>query len=154
MNYIKLNRQPLQHTLHIEAQLWLVLPRNWFLLTIKIVAIKYYNIEFNLYAIVGPRTNHLPRMLEGDRPPRSLTISSSCSLPSKQRPLLFTLTSELALLLVARGESETLIVLLLVGPDLTLYIDDAGIFVINGRRLPGMLLLISCSKNSNQKSDE
>lgn len=93
-------------------------------------------------------------MLEGDRPPRSLPISSSSSLPSKQRPLLFTLTSELALLLVPRGESETLIVLLRVGPDLTLYIDDAGIFVINGRRLPGMLLLISCCKNLNQKNNK
>lgn len=54
-----------------------------------------------------------------------------------------TLTSELALLLVARGESETLTVLLRVGPDLTLYIEDAGIFVIRGRRLPGMLRLMS-----------
>lgn len=56
---------------------------------------------------------------------------------------MFTLTSELALLLVARGESETLIALLRPGPDLTLYIEDAGIFVINGRKLPGMLRLIS-----------
>lgn len=55
-----------------------------------------------------------------------------------------TLCSELALLLVARGESETLTVLLLfTGPDLTLYIEDAGIFVINGRKLPGLLRLIS-----------
>jgi hypothetical protein len=67
---------------------------------------------------------------------------------------LFTLTSELALLLVARGESETLIALLRAGPDLTLYIEDAGIFVINGRKLPGMLRLISCSGgNLNQKDD-
>lgn len=58
-------------------------------------------------------------------------------------PLLLTLSSELALLLVARGESETLIVLPRVGPDLTLYIDDAGIFIINGRKLLGMLRLIS-----------
>lgn len=58
-------------------------------------------------------------------------------------PLLLTLSSELALLLVARGESETLIVLLRAGPDLTLYIEDAGIFVINGLRLPGILRLIS-----------
>jgi hypothetical protein len=58
--------------------------------------------------------------------------------------LLFTLISELALLLVvASGESDILTALLLVGPDLTLYIDDAGIFVINGRRLPGILRLIS-----------
>lgn len=82
-------------------------------------------------------------MLRGDRPPRSLPISSSISCVSKQRPLLFTLISELALLLVARGESETLIVRLRDGPDLTLYIEEAGIFVINGRKLPGMLLLIS-----------
>ncbi|KAE8681234.1 hypothetical protein F3Y22_tig00111336pilonHSYRG00030 [Hibiscus syriacus] len=27
------------------------------------------------------------------------------------------------------------------------YIDDAGIFVINGRKLPGMLRLISCSRH-------
>lgn len=67
---------------------------------------------------------------------------------------MFTLTSELALLLVARGESETLIALLRPGPDLTLYIEDAGIFVINGRKLPGMLRLISCSRgNSYQKND-
>lgn len=48
------------------------------------------------------------------------------------------------MLLVARGESETLIVRLLVGPaGLTLYIDDAGIFVINGLKLPGTVRLIS-----------
>lgn len=48
------------------------------------------------------------------------------------------------MLLVARGESETLTVLLRVGPDpdLTLYIEDAGMFVINGRRLPGIVCLI------------
>lgn len=54
-----------------------------------------------------------------------------------------TLISELALLLVARGESETLTVRLRDGPDRTLYIEEAGIFVINGRKLPGMLRLIS-----------
>ena len=47
-----------------------------------------------------------------------------------------TLGSELVMLLVARGEPETLAVLLFVGPDLTLYIEEAGIFVISGRRLP------------------
>lgn len=47
-----------------------------------------------------------------------------------------TLGSELELLLVARGESETLIVVLFVDPDLTLYIEEAGMFVIRGRRLP------------------
>nr|GME13521.1 ATP binding protein [Ipomoea batatas] len=57
------------------------------------------------------------------------------------RALLLTLNSELALLLVARGESETLTVLLLLGPDLTLYIDDAGMLVINGRRFPGIVVL-------------
>lgn len=88
---------------------------------------------------------HLAHMMRGDRPPLSLPISSSISLASKQRPLLLTLISELALLLVARGESETLTVLLRDGPDRTLYIEEAGIFVINGRRLPGMLRLISCS---------
>lgn len=91
--------------------------------------------------------DHLPRTLEGDLIPLSLLISSSTSFPSAQRALLLTLTSELALLLVASGESETLTVLLLGGPDLTLYIDDAGILVINGRRLPGMLRLISCSRS-------
>lgn len=88
--------------------------------------------------------HHLPRTLEGDLGPLSLLTSSSNSLPSTtQKPLLLTLNSELALLLVARGESETLIVLLRVGPDRTLYIDDAGIFVINGLKLPGMCRLIS-----------
>lgn len=91
--------------------------------------------------------HHLPRTLEGDLGPLSLLTSSSNSLPSTtQKPLLLTLNSELALLLVARGESETLIVLLRVGPDRTLYIDDAGIFVINGLKLPGMCRLISCSR--------
>lgn len=47
------------------------------------------------------------------------------------------------MLLVARGESETLAVRLPAGPDLTLYMEDAGIFVINGRKLPGMLRLMS-----------
>lgn len=61
-----------------------------------------------------------------------------------QIPLLFTLMSELALLLVASGESEMLVVFLL-GPDLTLYIDDAGMFVIRGLRLPGIVRLISCT---------
>lgn len=61
-----------------------------------------------------------------------------------QIPLLFTLISELALLLVASGESEMLVVFLL-GPDLTLYIDDAGMFVIRGLRLPGIVRLISCT---------
>lgn len=86
--------------------------------------------------------SYLPCTLGGDRPPLSLPISSSTS---KQRPLLLTLTSELALLLVARGESETLTVRLRAGPDpdLTLYIDDAGMFVINGLKLPGMVRLIS-----------
>lgn len=95
--------------------------------------------------------HYLPRTLAGDRPPLSLPLSST-SLPSKQMPLLFTLTSELALLLVARGESETLTVLLRAGPDLTLYIEDAGIFVIKGRKLPGMLRLMSCSKQLNQEN--
>lgn len=75
--------------------------------------------------------------------PLSLLISSSTSFPFPHRPLLLTLISELALLLVARGESETLTVLFRVGPDRTLYIEDAGIFVINGLKLPGMLRLIS-----------
>lgn len=81
-------------------------------------------------------------MLAGDRIPLSLLTSSSISGPSRQRALLLTLTSELALLLVASGESETLTVLL-GGPDLTLYMEDAGIFVIRGLRLPGIVRLIS-----------
>jgi len=48
------------------------------------------------------------------------------------------------LLLVASGEeSETFIGLPRVCPDLTLYIDDAGIFVISGLRFPGIVLRIS-----------
>ena len=58
--------------------------------------------------------------------------------------LLLTLCSELVVLLVVRGEPEALTVLLLVEPDLTLYTDDAGMFAINGLRLLGILLLISC----------
>ena len=50
----------------------------------------------------------------------------------------------------ASGESETLIVLLRVVPDLTLYIKDAGIFVINDLKLPGMLHLISCKLKSGK----
>lgn len=92
-------------------------------------------------------THPLIRAFLGDRPHLSMPISSSSSLPSKHSPLLLTLTSELALLLVARGESETLTVLVRVlCPDLTLYIEDAGIFVIRGLKLPGMLRLISCSR--------
>lgn len=52
------------------------------------------------------------------------------------------LCSELALLLVPIGEPETLTDLLLVDPDLALY-TDGGMFVINGRKLLGMLRLIS-----------
>lgn len=73
--------------------------------------------------------------------------SSSNSLPCPA--WLLTLNSELALLLVARGESETLAVLLPGGPDLTLYMDEAGIFVINGRKLPGILRLISYTSEIN-----
>ncbi|GFY83767.1 proline-rich family protein [Actinidia rufa] len=58
------------------------------------------------------------------------------------------LGSELALLLVARGESEPLAVVLLLEPDPTLYTEEAGAFVIRGCRLPGMLCLISCSKKA------
>jgi len=63
--------------------------------------------------------------------------------------LLFTLRSELALL-VARGESETLAVRLPVGPDLTLYMEDAGILVISGRKFPGILRLISYTKEQKR----
>lgn len=47
------------------------------------------------------------------------------------------------MLLVASGESDTFIGLPRVCPDLTLYIDDAGMFVISGLRFPGMVLRIS-----------
>jgi hypothetical protein len=106
---------------------------------------KTHRLDLEMEFITGmfDSEHHLPR--RGDRPPLSLPISSSSSIPSKQRPLLLILTSELALLLVARGESETLTVLLLAGPDLTLYIEDAGILVIKGRKLPGMVRLMSCS---------
>ena len=85
--------------------------------------------------------------------PRSLGRSSSNSLPcpSNAGLWLLTLRSELALLLVARGESETLAVLLPAGPDLTLYIDDAGTFVINGRKFPGILRLISYMRELKYK---
>lgn len=89
--------------------------------------------------------HHLPCKLAGDLQPLSLPASSSFSLASKQMPLLLqTLISELALLLVASGESVTFIGLPRVCPDLTLYIDDAGMFVISGLRFPGMVLRISC----------
>lgn len=57
--------------------------------------------------------------------------------------MLLTLGSELALLHVARGESIAPVVLLFVGLILTLYPEEAGTFVRTGRRLPGMLRLIS-----------
>lgn len=53
---------------------------------------------------------------------------------------MLTLGSELALLLVARGESVTLTVLLFMDPDLTLYMEEAGMFVISGRKLPELML--------------
>ena len=56
------------------------------------------------------------------------------------------------MLLVANGESETLAVLLPVGPDLILYIEDAGIFVINGRKFPGILRLISYNRESKRET--
>jgi hypothetical protein len=71
------------------------------------------------------------------------------SMPSKHIRLLLTLGSELALLLVARGESETLIGLPLVDPDRALCTDDAGMFVIRGRKLFGMLLRMSCVQTSH-----
>lgn len=52
-----------------------------------------------------------------------------------QNVVLLTLCSELAVLHVVIGESDILRVLVLAGPDLTLYKEDAGIFVIFGRKL-------------------
>ncbi|CAL9187928.1 unnamed protein product [Musa hybrid cultivar] len=75
-------------------------------------------------------------------PPFSLVRSSSISFPSRQLVLLLTLCSELAVLLVARGESETPTVLLLVGPDLT-YTDKAGTFVMDGQYITICLNAIS-----------
>ncbi|KAL8102831.1 hypothetical protein AgCh_027375 [Apium graveolens] len=69
---------------------------------------------------------HLPLTLAGNGTPLLLLKSSSNSLVYTHRALLLKLTSELALLLVARGESETLAVLLLgAGPDITLYMEEA-----------------------------
>ncbi|KAK9215215.1 hypothetical protein WN944_007219 [Citrus x changshan-huyou] len=77
---------------------------------------------------------------------------SSSSLPSKIKELLLALGSELALLLVARGESVTLTVLLFVDPDLTLYMEEAGMFVISGRKLPELMLrLISYIKKKKNE---
>lgn len=62
-----------------------------------------------------------------------------------------TLGSELALLLVARGESVTLTVLLFVDPDLTLYMEEAGMFVISGRKLPELMLRLISYIQKNKK---
>ena len=96
-------------------------------------------------------TFYLPRTLAGEWPPLSLAISSSSSILSKHSPLLFTLTSELALLLVACGEPDMLIVRLRCDPDRTLYIEDAGIFVISGRKFPGIVRLISCVQGKSER---
>lgn len=56
---------------------------------------------------------------------------------------MLTLCSELALLLVATGESEILAGLLLLTPDLTLYREDVGMLVMRGRKLLGVLRRIS-----------
>lgn len=86
---------------------------------------------------------YLPGWL-ADQFPCSLRASlTSASLPSKQVNALLTLGSELALLLVARGESELLVALFFVPPDLILYIEETGILVTTGRRLPCMLRLMS-----------
>lgn len=91
-----------------------------------------------------PCGGHLAMKTAGEHlPPFSLVRSSSISFPSRQIVLLLTLCSELAVLLVARGESETPTVLLLVGPDLT-YTDKAGTFVLDDLKLLGTLRLISC----------
>lgn len=55
--------------------------------------------------------------------------SSSGSLASKLRIVLWALNTELALLLVARGESDTLVDLLLAAPDFV-----AGALVFSGRK--------------------
>lgn len=91
---------------------------------------------------------YLPHMLDGFCMALSLLWSSSRSIMSSVRPLLPILISELALLLVVvRGESEIPMDLPRVGAmpdaDRTLYIEDAGMFFISGRRFPGMLLRIS-----------
>lgn len=99
---------------------------------------------FNSKNVTLPCGGHLAMKTAGEHlPPFSLVRSSSISFPSRQIVLLLTLCSELAVLLVARGESETPTVLLLVGPDLT-YTDKAGTFVMDGLELLGTLRLISC----------
>lgn len=63
--------------------------------------------------------------------------------------LLLTLGSELVVLLVASGESEALTVLLFEElPDLTLYIEEAGMLVTRGRILPWKLRLMSCGRET------
>ena len=92
---------------------------------------------------------HIPCWLAGEKFPLSNPKSlCSISLPSRQGELFLRLGSELALLLVARGESVALIDLLFAVPDLTLYIEEAGMFVTSGRRLPWTLRLISCVRKT------
>lgn len=125
----------------IQAEFWSVLPgngsSNFHSLIMEIIGRKICRLVIKFIFL------HLPRMLAGDLTTLSLLTSSSISLASAHSALLLTLTSELALLLVARGESETLSVLLLVDPDLTLYIEEAGMLVIRGRRFPGIVRRIS-----------
>lgn len=85
--------------------------------------------------VLESTNRYLPCKLERILLP--LLTSSYAPGPSTHRALLLTLISELALLLVASGESETLKVLLLFAPDL---MEDAG---ISERRLPGTVRLIS-----------
>lgn len=59
------------------------------------------------------------------------------------REFLSTLTSELVRLIVAIRVSDDTLPAFLLGPDLTLFVDDAGFLVIGGCVLPGTLRLIS-----------
>lgn len=95
---------------------------------------------------------HIPCWLADEEFPLSNPKSlSSISLPSRQGELFLRLGSELALLLVARGDSVALTVLLFAAPDLTLYIEEAGMFITSGRRLPWTLCLISCVRKTQRQ---
>lgn len=65
--------------------------------------------------------------------------------------LLFILGSELALLLVARGESETLPVLFFVELDRILFAEEAETRVRTGRKVPLTLRLISMCRRAISK---
>lgn len=136
------------------------LPNKWYIKVLQCHAIPASlemgcSLIIMLVELLHAEMGHLQLCwLTGEEFPLSLPKSwmSSSSLPSKIKELLLTLGSELALLLVARGESVTLTVLLFVDPDLTLYMEEAGMFVISGRKLPELMLrLISYIKKEKKR---